>query len=567
MSSRTCQHCGCGDIDVDAGRGDAVCTGCGSVLEEHIIVSEVQFQENAHGGSNAIGQFVGADGKGSKGLAAGFHTGVGKESRELTLRNAKKKINWLAQQLRLNQHCVDTAHNFFKMALSRGLTRGRRSNQVIGACLYITCRTEGTPHMLIDFSDILLVDVCELGRTYMALANALCINIPIMDPCVYVLRYANKLELGGRTHEVSVTAARLMQRMKRDWLHMGRRPSGLCGAALLMATRLHGFNRTVDDVIKIVRVHQSTVKKRLSEFKQTPSSSLTVEEFMNVDLEDEMDPPAFTKSRKKDKERIAQLNEGEVTLEIKALQKEIDKQLDDRKKRLQDTWNNSIDEPPASPESGDGRESQDVSLFVQEHTLELIRDCVGEDLGPAADTALMPPPPSGMGVSRALLGLTASVDGDGAAAADGDDPASLELDISGIDDDEIDSYIMSPREIRFKTKLWFKLNADFLKEEEVKRQRAEEERLQRERDGKPEKKKRGPRRKKTGGLAASTAEEAIEKMLHEKKISNKINYDVLRELTGAADTKVDLKRELKPDVAELVLPASRKRHLSGSEAA
>ena len=85
---------------------------------------------------------------------------------------------------------------------------------------------------------------------------------PPADPCVYVLRYANKLELGAKTHEVSVTAARLMQRMKRDWLHMGRRPSGLCGAALLMAARLHGFNRTVDDIIKIVRVHQSTVKKR-----------------------------------------------------------------------------------------------------------------------------------------------------------------------------------------------------------------------------------------------------------------------------------------------------------------
>ena len=46
--------------------------------------------------------------------------------------------------------------------------------------------------------------------------------------------------------------------------------------------------------------------RRLSEFKNTPSSSLTVEEFLTVDLEDEMDPPAFTKSRKKDKERISQ---------------------------------------------------------------------------------------------------------------------------------------------------------------------------------------------------------------------------------------------------------------------
>jgi hypothetical protein len=27
-----------------------------------------------------------------------------------------------------------------------------------------------------------------------------------------------------------MTALRLLQRMKRDWMHTGRRPSGLCGA-------------------------------------------------------------------------------------------------------------------------------------------------------------------------------------------------------------------------------------------------------------------------------------------------------------------------------------------------
>ena len=68
-------------------------------------------------------------------------------------------------------------------------------------------RTEGTSHMLIDFSDILQVDVYELGRTYLRLSQvsqkiswhllfycinheqALCINIPAMDPCLYVMRY------------------------------------------------------------------------------------------------------------------------------------------------------------------------------------------------------------------------------------------------------------------------------------------------------------------------------------------------------------------------------------------
>lgn len=63
MSSKTCHYCGCSEIDIDQSRGNAVCTKCGSVLEDNIIVSEVQFEENAHGGSSSIGQFVSLDGR------------------------------------------------------------------------------------------------------------------------------------------------------------------------------------------------------------------------------------------------------------------------------------------------------------------------------------------------------------------------------------------------------------------------------------------------------------------------------------------------------------------------
>lgn len=43
---------------------------------------------------------------------------------------------------------------------------------------------------------------------------------------------------------------------------------------------------------------------RLIEFGDTPSSALTLDEFMQVDLEEEQDPPAFKASRKKDRERL-----------------------------------------------------------------------------------------------------------------------------------------------------------------------------------------------------------------------------------------------------------------------
>ena len=168
------------------------------------------------------------------------------------------------------------------------------------------------------------INVYALGRAYLRLSTALHISPPAIgmlspytsplsamtvlfsvDPCLYIHRFAHKLELGDKTHEVSMTALRLVARMKRDWIHHGRRPAGLCGAALLVAARLHNFNRSVREVARVVKLSVGTVRKRLGDFKDTPSSRLTIDEFLKVDLEQEHDPPCFTESKKKIKQLVS----------------------------------------------------------------------------------------------------------------------------------------------------------------------------------------------------------------------------------------------------------------------
>jgi transcription factor IIIB subunit 2 len=80
--------------------------------------------------------------------------------------------------LKLNNHHIDTAHNFFKMALTRNLTRGRKNSHIYAACVYMTCRTEETSHLLIDISDALQICCYELGRTYLKLSQTLNIKLP-----------------------------------------------------------------------------------------------------------------------------------------------------------------------------------------------------------------------------------------------------------------------------------------------------------------------------------------------------------------------------------------------------
>lgn len=64
MAGKSCKACGSSELDVDPSRGDTVCTNCGTVLEDSVIVSEVQFQEAAGGVVSAIGHFVSSESSG-----------------------------------------------------------------------------------------------------------------------------------------------------------------------------------------------------------------------------------------------------------------------------------------------------------------------------------------------------------------------------------------------------------------------------------------------------------------------------------------------------------------------
>ncbi|KAM4663090.1 transcription factor IIIB 90 kDa subunit [Discoglossus pictus] len=542
MSSRVCKSCGCTDIDVDAARGDAVCTGCGSVLEDNIIVSEVTFVESGGGGSSAVGQFVSSECSGkTPSLGGGFHTNLGKESRAQTLQNGKRQIHNLGVQLQLNKHCLDTAFNFFKMAVSKHLTRGRKMSHVIAACLYLVCRTEGTPHMLLDLSDLLQVNVYVLGKTFLLLARELCINAPAIDPCLYIPRFAHMLEFGDKNHEVSMTALRLVQRMKRDWMHTGRRPSGLCGAALLVASRMHDFRRTIKEVIRVVKVCESTLRKRLTEFEDTPTSQLTIDEFMKVDLDQECDPPSFVAGQRK--------------VRIQQLEQELAKKLDDVEGEIssyQDEIENELEISRPKPKgiyasySRDDSEDNSCSIFGEEEgedeELEAAANHLSKDfyselqnrckehfneqvIKPLPLESLLGPLPT-----AASLGITESIKECIATKEqeNRDNSEDGELDLNGIDDNEIDRYILNEKEAEIKRELWMKENADYLREQKEKEERiAKEKELGIYKEQKPKKssKRRAP-------IQASTAGEAIEKMLEQKKISSKINYDVLRDLNS-----------------------------------
>ncbi|GMR36372.1 hypothetical protein PMAYCL1PPCAC_06567, partial [Pristionchus mayeri] len=544
---RICPHCGCSDIDEDAGRGDATCTGCGTVIEESIVVSENQFQERAGGsGHTLVGQTISMDRahvgiQGVPGLAS-------QESREVTYAKGKRLIEEVASQLRISKHCVETAFNFFKMCVTRNLTRGRLRSHVVAACLYMTCRLENTSHLLLDFSDVTQVNVYDLGRTLNFLSRSLRINLPTTDPCLYVLRFAVLLDFGDKQKEVVTLATRLVQRMKRDWLATGRRPTGLCGAALLLAARSYNFNRSVSDVVRVVHVSEAVVRKRLDEFSQTPSSALTLDQFSSVDLEHSEDPPAYREARRRAIVAREEEEAERIERDIHPIQEEVERALEKKQRE-------KFRKGPYAKMVGGSIEGGEEMVKAEKMIRDEILDTVYREANTSAvedvyrETTVGPSLES-LGILRGAVAPPPCV-GFSLPPQDGENG---DLFFADLDDDELDSYILTDHESHIKEKFWMKCNGEHLEEVARRKKLREEEEAKEGEEGKKKKKRNMKRR---DPVEAATPAEAIEKIIQEKKLSNKVNYDILKEFSGG-DERGDRMGDDKKNVFKMEMVKTEK---------
>ncbi|OXB59799.1 UNVERIFIED_CONTAM: hypothetical protein H355_015375 [Colinus virginianus] len=101
---------------------------------------------------------------------------------------------------------------------------------------------------------------------------------------------------------------------------------------------------------------------RLTEFEYTPTSQLTIDEFMRIDLEEECDPPSFTAGQKKLK--IQQLEKAlskkleDFEGEISSYQDEIEIELENSRPKAKGVF--------ANLSKGDSIEDNTLSIFGEE---------------------------------------------------------------------------------------------------------------------------------------------------------------------------------------------------------
>ena len=121
----------------------------------------------------------------------------------------------------------------------------------------------------------------------------------MVDPGLYMARFADKLDFGADTGRIVQHANRVAQRMSRDWISTGRRPSGICAASLYIAARLNNYNRTIREIVLVVKICEGTLRQRLKEFSKTQSGQLSTTDFQTIMLDTAENPPSFNTNQKR----------------------------------------------------------------------------------------------------------------------------------------------------------------------------------------------------------------------------------------------------------------------------
>lgn len=325
------KHTCCNDPKVeDDGDGHMVCRHCFTQISESNIVADVTFQEDSRGAATVQGGFIGENARHARTLGPATFRRVGggdRNSAQEAEANARRMLGTLCPRLGISEAVANMAGQIFHMASEGKFSAGRRSDEVIAACLYAACRRQkDNTVLLIDISELLRLNVFRLGEVYKDLCAVLYLGGKLgtqnlVEVESLIMKYCRRLEFGDATRQVAEDAVKIVRRMKRDWIVTGRHPAGLCGASIILAARMNNFRRSVREVVYVAKVADMTISSRMKEFNMTRSAAMTVDQFRQYGFTYKMahDPPVLStskvqkekfESKKRKREQASQARDG-----------------------------------------------------------------------------------------------------------------------------------------------------------------------------------------------------------------------------------------------------------------
>ncbi|PVU88184.1 hypothetical protein BB561_005980 [Smittium simulii] len=256
--------------------GDLVCGDCGLVLGDRIIDTRSEWRTFANDEGddpsrvgNASNPFldgaqldtlIARGGDGGSGLARDLNKIHGKNTAQKHERNlimAYKEIIGMCDAIDLPKSIGDVAKQLYKEVEDKKLLRGKSSESIIAACIFIACRQENVPRTFKEIFALTRVPKRDIGRVVKELQRLLKTNVGGMSSEDLMSRFCSNLNLGM---DVQRLAGILSQKAKNLGNLAGKSPVSIAAACIYFVTYLLGTPCESKNISNTTGVSEVTIK-------------------------------------------------------------------------------------------------------------------------------------------------------------------------------------------------------------------------------------------------------------------------------------------------------------------
>ncbi|KAG7451745.1 TFIIB-domain-containing protein [Guyanagaster necrorhizus] len=267
--------------------GDLVCRTCGLVLGDRIVDTRSEWRTFANDERDDDPSRVGAasdplmEGMEQLDTAISFRDGRNGLSRELrraqsrgqgsrqeqNLMVAFRDISSWCDQISLPKVVSDTAKQIFKHAEQGQILRGKPTDAIIAACIFIACRQAHVPRTFREMCDLTRVSKKVLGQCYKSLEHSFNLTVgasathpslaPSIGPESLVGRYCNHLDLPPN---FQVICSDIIMAARELGIGHGRSPVSIAGGAIYFTCLLLGKPKSTRDIGAVAGVSEGTIK-------------------------------------------------------------------------------------------------------------------------------------------------------------------------------------------------------------------------------------------------------------------------------------------------------------------
>ena len=283
-------------VITDAESGEIVCSNCGMVISQNIEDTRPEWRSFGSEGAEGYGKsrtgmptslarhdrglttIIGRtdrDANGNK-IDASIRSKMERlkvwdfrshahDSINRNLIQAFNELDKLKDKLGLSDAVIERTAYIYRKARQRGLVRGRTTDGILTAAIYIACRDLGVPKTLKEVAVASSLRLKTLSRSYRILVTELDISTPpVIDPMKCIVKVANNADLNENTKR---RAMDVMNNITKREISAGKHPMAVAATVLYVSCLNTGENKTQTDIADAAGITEVTLRNRYKELK------------------------------------------------------------------------------------------------------------------------------------------------------------------------------------------------------------------------------------------------------------------------------------------------------------